>query len=111
MRDYDILLTPTLTQLPAELGYLALDVDLPFRQFRERVSRYATFLAVINAAGLPAASLPLMWTDAGLPVATQLIGHFGREDTVLALSAQLESVAPWAHRKPVHPAPEARHLP
>lgn len=111
MRDYDILLTPTLTGLPAELGYLALDVDLPFRHFRERVSRYATFLAVINAAGLPAASLPLTWTDAGLPVATQLIGRFGREDTVLALSAQLESVAPWAHRRPMLPPPQARPLP
>lgn len=103
MRDYDILLTPTLTQLPAELGYLALDVDLPFRAFRERVSRYATFLAVINAAGLPAASLPLTWTGAGLPVATQLIGQFGREDTILALSAQLEALAPWSGRRPAFP--------
>ncbi|CAG9177210.1 amidase [Cupriavidus pampae] len=100
MRDYDLLLTPTLTTLPAELGFLALDVDLPFRDFRERAAHYATFLAVINAAGLPAASLPLSWTDAGLPVATQLIGHFGREDMVLALSAQLEALAPWSHRKP-----------
>lgn len=100
MRDYDLLLTPTLTTLPAELGYLALDVDLPFREFRERAAGYATFLAVINAAGLPAASLPLSWTDAGLPVATQLIGHFGREDMVLAVSAQLEALAPWSQRKP-----------
>lgn len=101
MRDYDVLLTPTLTTLPAELGFLALDVDLPFREFRERAAGYATFLAVINAAGLPAASLPLSWTDAGLPVATQLIGHFGREDMVLALSAQLEALAPWSQRRPV----------
>ena len=32
---------------------------------------------------------------------SQLIGHFGREDTVLAVSAQLERAAPWAWRKPV----------
>ena len=99
MRDVDILLTPTLTQLPALQGYLALD-NTGFWNFRHRVSRYATFLAVVNAAGNPAASLPLSWTPQGLPVAVQLIGHFAREDMVLALSAELERAAPWADRRP-----------
>lgn len=102
MADLDVLLTPTLTQLPCKLDYLALDSSegLGFRAYRARAATYSTFLPVVNGAGLPAASLPLSWTDSGLPVATQLIGHFGREDTLLELSAQLERAAPWAERTP-----------
>lgn len=102
MAGVDLILTPTLTTLPARKGELALQGK--FWDFRFKVARYATFLAVINGSGQPAASLPLHWTAAGIPVATQLIGHFGREDQILALSAQLEQAAPWAQRAPVMPA-------
>lgn len=97
MTDFDLVLTPTLAQLPAKLGDLALEGE--FWAFREKVSRYATFLAVINASGQPAASLPLDWTESGVPVASQLIGHFGREDQILRLAAELERAAPWTGRQ------------
>lgn len=97
MTDVDLVLTPTLAQLPAKLGDLALEGE--FWAFREKVSRYATFLAVINASGQPAASLPLDWTESGVPVASQLIGHFGREDQILRLAAELERAAPWTGRQ------------
>lgn len=102
MSDVDVLLTPTLAQLPAKLGHLALHSPdgLGFRAYRERAASYSTFLPVVNGAGLPAVSLPLSSTAQGLPVATQLIGHFGREDVLLTLSAQLERLAPWSGRKP-----------
>jgi amidase len=97
MQGFDLALTPTLTQLPAELGYLALEGG--FWAFREKVSRYATFLAFVNASGRPAASLPLSSTPEGVPVACQLIGHFGREDQILSLAAEIERASPWpAHR-------------
>lgn len=99
LQQYDIVLTPALTQLPARLGDLSMRIP-SFTEFRRNVSRYTPFLAVINAAGLPAACLPLLWTSEGLPVASQLIGRFGREDMILRLSAELESAAPWASRKP-----------
>jgi amidase len=98
MVDADIVLTPTLTQLPAPLGWLAMQGTL--QSFRERVATYATFLAVINASGQPAANVPLAWTSNGLPVGIQLIGKFGRDDQVMQLSAQLEDAAPWASRRP-----------
>lgn len=98
MQGCDIVVSTTLTQLPVKLGELALTGG--FWNFRSKVSRYATFLAVINASGQPAATLPMNRTAEGVPVGTQLIGHFGREDQVLALSAQLERAAPWAHIRP-----------
>jgi amidase len=96
--DYDYVLTPTLTQLPAKLGELSMQDD--FRSFRTKAGRYTTFLAIINASGQPAASLPLHVTKSGLPVGVQLIGRFGQEADLLRISAHLEAVAPWAQRRP-----------
>lgn len=99
MAGYDYILSPTLTQLPAKLGYLSMSDD--FKSFRRKVSNYTTFLAVVNASGQPAANIPLYWTNASLPVGVQLIGHFGDESGLLRLAASLEQVAPWRHRHPV----------
>lgn len=98
MAGFDVLLTPALTRLPVQLGELSMQTD--FRSFRRKVAKYTTFLAIINASGQPAASVPLYWTEAGLPVGIQLVGHFGREDQILSLSAQLESAAPWGQKRP-----------
>lgn len=99
MEGFDMVLTPALTSLPVPLGQLSMRGP-SFADFRRQVARYTPFLAVVNAAGLPAACLPLQWTEAGLPVACQLIANFGREDQLLQLSAQLEDAAPWAARRP-----------
>lgn len=100
MEDFDLILTPALTQLPVKLGELSMQSS-GFLELRTKVSRYATFMAVFNASGQPAASLPLFATPEGVPVATQLVGRFGREDLVLKVSAQLEALDPWDGRRPV----------
>ncbi|WMD20592.1 amidase [Achromobacter seleniivolatilans] len=97
MEGYDAILSPSLTQLPLKLGELST-AQGSFLDFRRKVSTYGTFSAAFNASGQPAASLPLVWTDAGLPVGVQIAGRYGREDIVLALSAQLETAQPWAGR-------------
>lgn len=99
MSDFDLILTPALTELPVKLGELSTQRG-EFLDLRKRVSRYATFMAAFNASGQPAASLPLFATAEGVPVATQLVGRFGREDMILSVSAQLERAAPWRQRKP-----------
>ena len=98
MEGHDLVLTPTLAQPPAKLGEISTATD--FRSFRRAVSRYATFLSIINASGQPAASVPLHWNSAGLPIGVQLIGAFGDDATVLRVSAQLESLKPWKDRRP-----------
>ncbi|OSI76098.1 hypothetical protein BSZ21_04255 [Bradyrhizobium canariense] len=93
MADYDLVLTPTLTQLPAKLGVITMKDD--FRSFRQKISRYTAFTAIINASGQPAANLPLHSTEDGLPVGVQLISGFGCEADLLRISAHLEAASPW----------------
>jgi len=98
IRDYDFILTPTLMQPPVELGVISTNDD--FFSFRSKISRYATFLAIINASGQPAASLPLHWSKSGLPIGVQLIAPFGGEADLLRMSARLEEVQPWFNTVP-----------
>lgn len=96
MRGVDLVLTPTLTQLPVKLGALSMNDD--FRAFRLKGARYTMFLAIINASGQPAANVPLYWNEQGIPVGIQFIGRFGEDDTVVRASAQLEQASPWIER-------------
>jgi amidase len=45
--------------------------------------------------------LPLSWNADGLPIGSQLVGGFGREDVLIRVAAQLEQARPWADRRPV----------
>ena len=96
--DYDVLLAPVCTMTPRPLGWFDADGD-GAADF-ERQKRYAAFTALFNVTGQPAVSLPLYWTDDGLPVGSMLVGRPADEATLLALSAQVEGARPWAHRHP-----------
>jgi aspartyl-tRNA(Asn)/glutamyl-tRNA(Gln) amidotransferase subunit A len=64
---------------------------------------HAVFTGWVNAAGLPAVSLPTAPASSGLPIGLQLIGPFGADDRVLAVAEAMEKLAPWAHRRPTLP--------
>lgn len=93
LQEIDVLITPGLLRAPALLGELAMQGG--FREFRQRISRYSCFVALINASGQPAASVPTFWTDARLPIGTQLIARHGCDDVLLQLAAQIEQTGAW----------------
>ncbi len=95
--DYDLVLTPTLAQPPPEIGTVI--VEDPWESFR-LAGRFTAFTQVPNITGQPAVSLPLHWSDGGLPIGSQLIGRPAGEATLIRVSAQLEEAAPWRHRRP-----------
>jgi amidase len=99
---YDLLLTPTLPDLPLPLGNLHADVDqLDGLGWVRRVLDHAPFSGVFNMSGTPAISLPLgNDTETGLPTGMQFSARFGAEDVLLQLAAQLEAAVPWRGRRP-----------
>jgi amidase len=98
---FDLLLTPTMALPPAELGTIGsgAEDENPLAPI-ERSVPYAEFTAGFNATGQPAISLPLHWSDAGLPIGVQLVADMGREDLLLRVASQLEEAHPWAERRP-----------
>jgi amidase len=99
-QDYDLLLTPTMAAPPPEIGTIGTGrEDNPFAPI-ERAIPYAVFTAGFNATGQPAISLPMHWSEAGLPIGVQLVGDMGREDLLIRVAAQLEEAQPWAERRP-----------
>lgn len=96
---FDLLLTPTQGALPAPLGMLTSTDDEPLRAFI-RSAPYGVFTLPFNLTGQPGISLPLHWSESGLPLGSQLVAATGGEDLLLQVSAQLEQAAPWVDRKP-----------
>ena len=95
---YDVVLTPTLAQLPAPVGWFQEAGD-PRAEF-DRMIGWTPFTAPYNTSGQPAVSVPLHWTPDGLPVGVMLVGRPADEVTLLRLSAQLEQARPWRDRHP-----------
>ena len=99
---FDLLLTPTLAEPPPMLGEMRSDPDNPLQPIL-RAAGVAPFTPLFNATGQPAVSVPLHWSDDGLPIGIQLAAAYGREDVLIRVSAQLEEARPWKdHRPPLH---------
>jgi amidase len=97
--DHDLLVTPTLGELPPLIGELEPPPDDPFAT-QERTGRLVPFTTHFNVTGQPAISLPLHVSASGLPVGVQIVAAYGREDLLIQVAAQLEEAAPWQDRRP-----------
>jgi amidase len=98
----DLLLTPTITEPPPELGQFSTTPENPLNGLL-RASPIVQFTVPFNVSGQPAISLPLFWNGDGLPIGVQLVAAYGREDLLIEVAAQLEAAQPWADRlPPVH---------
>jgi amidase len=98
MRDYDVVLSPTMALVPPKLG--ALSLGQAYEDFMPVAASAAAFTALYNMTGQPAMSVPLHWTDQGIPLGVMFAGRFGDEATLFRLAAQLEQAAPWFDRVP-----------
>jgi amidase len=64
------------------------------------MSRIHCFNIVWNYVGNPAASVPMGFTDDGLPLAVQIVGRPNDEATLISLAAQLEAERGWSKQRP-----------
>jgi amidase len=96
--DVDVVLTPTLALPPVPIGWQEA-VDGAIEQLH-RNTEFTPFTAVANLTGQPAMSLPLHWSDDGLPIGVQIIGPPAGDALLLQLAAQIEAARPWTDRRP-----------
>jgi len=119
----DLLLTPVLATPPPLIGEMQLNglerfgLNLINTLHLERLlSIFGTveekvltnlvktpFTQVANISGQPAMSVPLYWTDQGLPCGVQFIAPLGDEGTLFNLAGQLERTKPWFDKAPPYP--------
>ena len=96
--DVDVLVSPTLGIIPPSVDWAPWD-----QSPEEHMATFMTlpnFAQPFNLSGQPALSLPLAWSEEGLPIGIQLAGRRFEEATLLQLAAQLEEAIPWADRHP-----------
>nr|WP_216651985.1 amidase [Nocardioides sp. zg-1308] len=103
LAPYDVVLTPTLARPPVLVGELRDDAD-PARDF-DRQKAFTPWTSAWNVTGMPAVSLPLHWTDDGLPVGVMLAARPAEEELLLSVAAQVEAAqadsgAAWVDRRP-----------
>jgi len=100
---WDLLLTPTCCDPAPELGMLTSTPDDPLQASINSIP-YAAFTSSFNVTGQPAISLPLGFSESGLPIGVQLVAAYGREDLLIQVGSQLEAEVNWAdNRAPMHP--------
>ncbi len=100
---YDLLLSPVFISPAPVLGSFWSQPD----GIADSVN-ILRFTPQFNTTGQPAISVPVIWTDANLPVGVQLVAAYGREDLLLRVAAQIEAAHPWYYR---YPATEQSSVP
>jgi amidase len=97
LSQYDVILHPTVALPPRPVGWF--DEVEPAGNF-ERQKQFTPWTALYNLSGQPAVSVPLHWSDDGLPIGVMLAGRMADEATLISLSAQLEAARPWKDKHP-----------
>jgi aspartyl-tRNA(Asn)/glutamyl-tRNA(Gln) amidotransferase subunit A len=94
---FDLLLTPAVSVPPFAAGQ-----PPPREVAGRRVSPlgWMPFTFPFNLTGQPAASVPVGFSEDGLPAGMQIVGRRHADRTVLAASAAYEAACPWSDRRP-----------
>ena len=102
MKEYDVILSPTMGELPAKIGEInqCLHPEWSLEDWVAQRRRWSGFSGLYNATGQPSLSIPLMESGDGHPVGIMMSARMGEEGLLLALAAQLERELPWSGRKP-----------
>jgi amidase len=123
--SYDVLLTPTVGVPPLPIGAYKLSAlqrqglkllsALPAGALLSQrdkvveafapVFEAAPYTMVANVTGQPSMSLPLHWTEDGLPMGMLFTALTGEEAKLFRLAAQLEQALPWRDRVAPHAVP------
>lgn len=92
----DLLLTPT-TPCTA----FAAELDAPPRPWSaSNIISWMSYTYPFNLTGQPAASVPVGFSAAGLPIGLQMVAKINHETDIFRAAAALEAAQPWAAKVP-----------
>lgn len=92
--QYDVLVSPTMGQLPPPIGHLRADLSVDV--LMQRMRKIACFTPIANATGAPSINLPLGFdAEANLPIGTMFSANLQQERLLLELALQLEAAQPF----------------
>lgn len=94
--SYDVLVTPVTACQPPQVGRFDEHPEESL-QLLDSLQWTAQF----SVSGQPAMAIPVELDGAGMPVGVQLAGRAADEATLIRVATQLETVNPWADRRPV----------
>lgn len=98
LNEIDIWMTPTFSTEIVRVGVFG--PDRKWDDQRDHLVDYAGYCWIDNFAGSPSISLPMGFSDNGLPVGVQFATKPGGEALLLALAYQLETAIEWWRRTP-----------
>ena len=97
LQGYDIIATPTLGMSPFEK-----DTQPTMINGTEIDPLHGWILTwPFNLSGNPTASVPVGFSEDGLPVGMQMVGRRHEDDAVLKTSAAFEEARSWAPKRPL----------
>lgn len=92
---FDLLMTPTTPVAAFDLGR-----DIPSELDGANIVSWVAYTYPFNLCGLPAASVPCGFTQAGLPVGLQIVAKALCETDILCAAAAFETAHPWTDKRP-----------
>lgn len=92
--DYDVVLSPTMSLTPPEIGWL--DPSQTYETVMGRLLEWVAFTPLQNATGDPAISLPMGMSTKGLPIGVHLAAERGNDRRLLQVGYELEEAQPFA---------------
>lgn len=95
--EYDIVLAPTTATPPPRIE--AMDDMGPWATDKA-ITAVCPYAWPWNVLGWPSVNVPAGFTDTGLPIGVQLMGHDNSEPLLVSVASQLESVLHWERSTP-----------
>ncbi len=96
--EFDVILTPTVATVAPEIGVQSPVGD--FGTVRQNVLDFACFTAPMNVSGGASMSVPLYWSEDGMPVGAMFSARQGDDALLFKLALELENTRPWIEKTP-----------
>ena len=96
--SFDILLSPVTGSPAVPIG--EQDPSGDFDQVMKSVLEFAAYTSPMNVSGAASMSVPLAWSEDGLPIGAMFSGKQGDDGLLFELALELEAARPWAGKVP-----------